>query len=212
MQELIRANRVSSFVVKLTLELQPNNCDGHVAKTRKSMDDDVDVERANLRRYCICGGANHATGVQERWTMKKNLLQAAVIFTMLASCTAVYAQMGPDQGGGQWSHGPGQPLTADQRLQRMTRQLNLSDAQQQQIKPILESEAKQMQGLHEDPSLSQQDRMSKMMQIRQGTAEQIKPMLNADQQQKYEQMMSHPGHGHGGQGQGQPQGEAPLPQ
>src|SRR5208283_3543062 len=103
--------------------------------------------------------------------MKKNFVHVAVIFAVLAGSTAVYAQMGADQGG-QWSRGQGQPMTADQRLQRMTKQLNLSDAQQQQIKPI----------------------------------------LNADQQQKYEQMMSHQGHGHGGPGQYQPQGQAPPPQ
>jgi Spy/CpxP family protein refolding chaperone len=86
--------------------------------------------------------------------------------------------MGADQGGGQWGHhGPGQPMTADQRLQRMAKQLNLSDAQQQQIKPILENEAKQMQGLREDRSLSKQERMNKMQQIRHGTLDQIKPIL-----------------------------------
>jgi hypothetical protein len=103
-------------------------------------------------------------------------------------------------------------MTADQRLQRMTKQLNLSDAQQQQIKPILENEAKQMQSLHEDSSLSQQDRMSKMQQIRQGTSNQIKPILNADQQQTYEEMTSHQGHGRGGPGQNQLQGQGQPPQ
>ncbi len=142
--------------------------------------------------------------------MKKKFVHAAVILAVLAGCTAVYAQMGTGQGGGQWGHGQGQPMTVDQRLQRMTQQLNLSDAQQQQIKPILENEMKQMQGLHADSSLSQQDRMSKMQQIRQDTASQIKPILNSDQQQKYEQMMSHQGRGHGGPGQGQ--GQAPPPQ
>lgn len=144
--------------------------------------------------------------------MKKNFVQAAVIFTVLAVSTAVYAQMGPEQSGGQMGHGPGQPMTADQRLQRMTKQLNLSDAQQQQIKPILENEAQQMQALREDSSLSQPDRMSRMQQIRQGTSNQIKPILNADQQQKYEEMMSHQGHGGGGPGQNQPQGQGPPQQ
>jgi Spy/CpxP family protein refolding chaperone len=144
--------------------------------------------------------------------MKKNFVHAAVIFAVLAASTAVYAQMGPDQSGGQMGHGPGQPMSADQRLQRMTKQLNLSDAQQQQIKPILENDAKQMQALHEDSSLSQADRMSKMQQIRQGTSNQIKPILNADQQQKYEEMMSHQGHGHGGPGQNPPPGQGPPQQ
>ena len=109
--------------------------------------------------------------------MKRYLLHAASILAVLAGSTVVYAQMGQEQSG-QWGHGPGQPMTADQRLQHMTKQLNLSDAQQQQIKPILENEEKQMQTLRDDSSLSQQDRMGKMMQIRQDTSSQIKPILN----------------------------------
>lgn len=144
--------------------------------------------------------------------MKMKLMHAAAIVAMLAGSTLVYAQMGPQQGG-PYGHGPGRPMTTEQRLQHMTRQLNLTDAQQQLIKPILENEAKQMQSLHEDSSLSQQDRMSKMMQIRQDTAEQIKPILNAEQQQKYEhmQMMNRQGRDRSGAGQSQPQGEAPPP-
>jgi|ERR1035437_151491 hypothetical protein len=142
--------------------------------------------------------------------MKMNLINAAMIFAVLAASTGVYSQMGPDQGGGQWGNGPRQPMTADQRLQHMTQELNLSDAQQEQIKPILESEAVQMQALRAESSLSPQERMSKMTLIRQSTSERTKPILNADQQQKYEQMMSR--HGRGGPGQNQPQGEAPPPQ
>lgn len=143
--------------------------------------------------------------------MKENFLHAVVILAVLAGGTAVYAQMGGEQGG-QWSHGQGQPMTADQRLQNMTKQLNLSDAQQQQIKPILENEQKQMQTLRDDSSLSREDRMNKMMQIRQDTSSQIKPILNADQQQKYEQMMSHQGHGRGGPGRNPPMGQGQPPQ
>ena len=133
--------------------------------------------------------------------MKKMFVHALAIFALLAGSTAMFAQM--QGGGGQWGHG--QPPTAEQRLQRMTKMLNLSDAQQQQIKPILENESTQMQSLRSDTSLSQQDKMAKMQQIRQSTSEQIKPILNADQQQKYAEMMSHQGgHGHGGYNQGQP--------
>ena len=135
--------------------------------------------------------------------MKKNLLHAAMIFTLLAGTTALYAQ-GQEQPGGQWGHGQGQPMTVDQRLQNMTNQLNLSEAQQQQIKPILENESKQMQTLRDDSSLSQQDRRSKMMQIRQETAGQIKPILNADQQKQYDEMMVRMNRGRGAGGPGQP--------
>ena len=136
--------------------------------------------------------------------MKKNLLRAAVIFTLLAGSTAIYAQAPQEQSGGQWGHGQGQPMTVDQRLQNMTKQLNLSDAQQQQIKPILENEAKQMQSVREDTSLAQQDRRTKMMQIRQETSSQIKPILNADQQKQYDETMMRMNRGRGAGGPGQP--------
>lgn len=139
--------------------------------------------------------------------MKKFIAHTAVAFALVAGGAALYAQAPEGQGGGQWG-GPRQPMTADQRLEHMTKQLNLTSAQQQQIKPILENEMQQMQTLHSDSSLSQQDRMAKMQQIRQSTGEQIKPILNADQQQKFEQMMSRQGHGRG-MGGGQGQGQAP---
>ena len=132
--------------------------------------------------------------------------------TMLTGGTVAFAQMGQEQGG-QWGRGQGQPPTAEQRLQRMTQQLNLTEAQQQQIKPILENESQQMQALRGDTSLSQDDRRAKMMQIRQTSASQIKPILNADQQKQFDEMMSRQGRGRGpgGPGQMQPQG-APPPQ
>lgn len=104
-------------------------------------------------------------------------------------------------GGGQMGHGPRQPMSADQRLQMMTKQLNLSSEQQQQIKPILENESQQMQTLRQDNSLAQPDKMSKMQAIHESTASQIKPILNSEQQAKYEQMMSRHEH-HGGMGPG----------
>jgi hypothetical protein len=147
--------------------------------------------------------------------MKKNILVVAAISLMLAGGTVVFAQTGEGQGqgSGQWGRGQGgQPPTTEQRLQRMTQQLNLTGAQQEQIKPILENEGKQMQALRDDTSLSQDDRRAKMMQIRQASATQIKPILNADQQKQYDEMMSRQGQGRGrgpGPGQMQPQAQPP---
>ena len=136
--------------------------------------------------------------------MKKFIFHAAVACAFLTAAAALYAQMPENQGGGQWGHG--QPPTVDQRLQRMTQQLNLSEDQQQKIKPILENESTQMSGLRADTSLSQEDRMAKMKQIRESTGSQINPILNADQQKKYAEMMSHMGRG---RGQGAPPSGAP---
>jgi hypothetical protein len=118
---------------------------------------------------------------------------------------------GPNAG-----HKPGKPLTTDERLQRLTQYLNLTDDQQQKIRPILENETQQLDALHQNPTVKGQDRWEKMRQIRDTTTSQIKPILNLDQQAKYEQMMANhppppaPGQGQG-EGQGQGQGQPPAP-
>jgi Spy/CpxP family protein refolding chaperone len=86
------------------------------------------------------------------------------------------------------------PPTPQQRLQHMTRDLNLTEAQQQQIKPLLESESDQMRTLQQDSSLAPPDRNAKMAQLRQGTNDQIRPILTAEQQKKFDEMQSHRPH------------------
>lgn len=128
-------------------------------------------------------------------------------FTLLASLLLVtiasVAQMPPQQGGGQW-----QPPSVDQRLARLTQSLDLTTDQQEKIRPILENESTQMQGLRADTSLAQPDRMAKMKQIRENTTSQINPILTAEQQKKYAEMASHMGRG---RGQGGPEGQGPPP-
>jgi Spy/CpxP family protein refolding chaperone len=168
---------------------------------------DADIQHAGYLRLRLCYSFVLAASVKERRTMKKFLYNTAVACAFLVATAALNAQMPEQQGGGQW--GPGQIPTADQRLQRMTQMLNLTDDQQQKIKPILENESSQMQSLRGDTSLSQEDRMAKMKEIRTNTASQINPILNADQQKKYAEMMSRMGRG---RGQGGPPSGAPPQQ
>ena len=141
--------------------------------------------------------------------MKKLVVLNALAMALTLVGDSVWAQldMGQGQEAGQ-GHGP---MSADQRLQMMTKQLNLTADQQQKIKPKLENESQQMQTLRQDTSLSQAERMSKMQQIRQSTNEQIKSALNPDQQQKFDEMMSRHGHGHGGPGEAPPAGQSTPP-
>ena len=143
--------------------------------------------------------------------MKKSLLPAALMMATLLIVVSAWSQgqMGPGQGGGQMGRGP---MSPDQRLQMLTKRLNLTADQQEKIKPMLESESQQMQALHQDSSLSREDRMSKMTQIRQSTNDQIKSSLNPDQQQKFEQMMSRQAHHHGPGGAPPPGQSTPPPQ
>jgi len=125
--------------------------------------------------------------------MKKLILLTALIIALATAGVSAWAQMSEGQGQGA-AHGHG-PMSPDQRLQMMTKQLNLTPDQQEKIKPLLENESQQMQTLHQNSSLTNEDRMTQMKQIRQTTNEQIKSDLNPDQQQKFQQMQSHQGHG-----------------
>lgn len=149
----------------------------------------------------LVAGSAWQTVSKEFGKMKKTFL-CALLATALACCgTALYAQQdNMGQGGPPAAHKMPSP---EQRLQNMTKTLNLSDEQQQKIKPLLDSESQQMQSLRSDTTMSQQDRRSKMMDIRQKTDDQIKGVLNPDQQQKWQEMQNR--HMQGGAGQGRPQ-------
>ncbi len=134
--------------------------------------------------------------------MKKALV-CGVLALAIAYCgPGLYAQMGQGM-----QQGGGPHASPEQRLQHMTTQLNLTEDQQQKIKPILETESKAMESVRQNSSLSQQERWSQMREIRQKSIGQITPILNSDQQKKFEEMSNH----HGGRmgTPGQPQSSAP---
>jgi protein CpxP len=76
------------------------------------------------------------------------------------------------------------------RAQMLGKQLKLSSDQQSKVQDILKSEQSQMEGVHQDSSLSQQDRRSKMMDIHKTSNDQIRGLLDSDQQKKWDQMQA----------------------
>lgn len=102
--------------------------------------------------------------------------------------------------------------TPEQRLDRLSQQLNLSAEQKEKIKPILENQANQMKSLREDTSTSREDRRAKFMELQQKTHDDINAVLNKDQQKKFEEMRSRMMQrrgGRGGPGGERPQGPPP---
>ena len=105
----------------------------------------------------------------------------------------------PSQGNGGWHHAPPDPA---QRTQELTKKLKLTSDQQTKVQDILQSEHSQMESLHQDASLSQQDRHGKMMDIRKTTDTQIRALLDSNQQKKWDEMQAKreqwgQGHHHG---------------
>jgi periplasmic protein CpxP/Spy len=122
-------------------------------------------------------------------------------------------QQAPPSGpGGGMRHGPMDPA---QHTQMLTKKLNLTADQQSKVQSIFETEHSQMESLHQDTSLSQQDRHSKMMDIHKSTDAQVRTILNPTQQKKWDEMQAKreqwgQGHRHGAPDSGDQQ--APPPQ
>jgi Spy/CpxP family protein refolding chaperone len=101
--------------------------------------------------------------------------------------------------GGHMGHGP---MTPERQLQRLSENLNLTDDQKQQIKPILEDRQKQAEQLHSDTSMSMDDKRAKMRSLMEESNNKIRAILNDDQKQKFdkmqERMREHMMHNQGG--------------
>jgi protein CpxP len=88
----------------------------------------------------------------------------------------------------------------EQRMDRLTTELKLTDEQKPKVKKVLEASQKKMQELRADTSLSREERGPKMRAIRQDEQKQLKAILTPDQ---YEKLQSMPrGRRGGAQGQG----------
>jgi len=96
------------------------------------------------------------------------------------------------------------------RTEMLTKQLNLTSDQQGKVLDVLKSEQSQMESLHSDTSLSQDDRRAKMMDIHKTSNDQIRALLTPDQQKKFDEMQSKHEHwGHQGGQAAPPSGASP---
>ena len=109
-----------------------------------------------------------------------------------------------EQGAMKADHSMG-PMTPEDRLKMLTEKLDLTDDQQAKVKPILEDQATQMKALHDDSSLSPDDKHAKMKELHESSMEQMNAILTPDQQTKWKQMRQEMKDKHKGmKGQDQP--------
>jgi len=137
--------------------------------------------------------------------MKRNrsLKLACIVMAMAFAfaVTPIWSQenMGPPPDGmgpgGNMGHGHGMP-GAQERTDRLAKELQLSEDQKAKVLSIYQDEDKQMSALHSNTSTSREDRWSKMRQIHENTASQIKGVLNAEQAKHFEAMEKRMGEGH----------------
>ena len=86
------------------------------------------------------------------------------------------------RGGGQ------RPGGLEQRLQRLSSRLNLSEEQKKQIRPILDEEVGKLKDLRNDTNLNKEEKRTKFKKIADDTFGKIHQLLTPDQQKKHDEL------------------------
>jgi Spy/CpxP family protein refolding chaperone len=113
----------------------------------------------------------------------KNMLIAALAAgALLAGSSALLAEDNstPPPAG---EHGPGMKGHGN-----IAKELNLTADQKPKFQEIMKNAMEQRKALHEDTSLSKEDRKAKMKTIQEATNKQLKDLLTADQYAKWQEM------------------------
>ncbi len=109
----------------------------------------------------------------------------ALVFGLAICGNQLKAQSGSPENS---QRGHRQQMSPDQQLERLSKALNLTDDQKQQIRPILQDRQEKMQSVRSDTSLSREDRMNKMRSTFEETNSKIRAILNDEQKPKFDQM------------------------
>ena len=87
-------------------------------------------------------------------------------------------------------HFGGDRFDPARRTEMLTKKLNLNSDQQAKVQDLMKSEQSEFQKIHDDSSLSREDRRSKMVEVHKSSKEQIRALLDSDQQKKWDDMQS----------------------
>lgn len=83
---------------------------------------------------------------------------------------------------------PATKAKVQENLQKMATQLNLTDDQKDKIKPLLQEQFQQLKTVHDDTSLSPDQKQAKAKEIHQTYHSQIQAVLTPEQQKKFAAM------------------------
>lgn len=129
--------------------------------------------------------------------MRKQICSLA-LSTLFGIGVAIAAPQAPDQSAPpqaqnsavppQGNEGGHRHFDPNRQLHMLTKRLNLTSEEQNQILPILTNRSQQAESLRSDSSLSPKDRHAKMRSIREDGDAQIRAVLNDTQKQAFDQM------------------------
>jgi len=131
---------------------------------------------------------NEADGPKFKGTLIADIGSGTIEIPIGVSTRAITSSTEPSSNPAQPGDRKGRGLSVEQRMERMTEELKLTDEQKPKVKAVLEDSQKQRQELRGDSSLSQEDRRGKMEGIMDKENKKLKDILTADQFTKYEKI------------------------
>lgn len=107
-------------------------------------------------------------------TPTKYLAIGTAVAAMIAGGIVATSEAGPHPWGHGQGRGPGGPGGPGNHLERLSRELGLTDAQKAQVQPILDAAAPQAKAIREEAH-------TKMKALMKDTLAKIQPLLTAEQ-------------------------------
>jgi Spy/CpxP family protein refolding chaperone len=128
--------------------------------------------------------------------MKKVMISAALSAAMIAAGIPAIAQSTSQDGTNSTTqNAPATPYGHRHRhgssMQHIASKLNLSQQQQDQLKPILEKQRQEMQAIRKDTSLTSDQKKQKFRVLHQDFQNQVNGVLTPEQQQQWQQLKAH---------------------
>jgi Spy/CpxP family protein refolding chaperone len=123
--------------------------------------------------------------------MKNDCIKKTAMFlaVLVLGCAVAFA--GPDSNlpvG--WNKKPDARQHAHWFMQELSEKLNLTDTQKAAVKSILANDANEIKAVHQNGSLSKEQKMAKVREIRENGMEQINTILTPDQQKEFAEIRS----------------------
>ena len=118
----------------------------------------------------------------------------AILAVLTFGCAAAFAAPAPDSNSpAHRNRGQDAQRPPREFLQELSEKLNLTDAQKAAIRPILATEANEIRTVHQDSSLSAEQKQAKTKEIRDNSREKINALLTTDQQKIFAEMKDQAG-------------------
>jgi Spy/CpxP family protein refolding chaperone len=156
-------------------------------------------------------GDEEEMGMRKIWTMG---LAVCVMTMATLALAGVWAQQEPPVPSNTPDEGappngkPGHGGNAENRLENLSKQLNLTDAQKEKIGPLLKHEVERIREVRSNTSLTQGEARRRIAMIRRNTNQRIAEFLTPEQKKQWQDMRQER-HGGGGPegGQARPGGQ-----